>query len=71
MLSSIIKKEKNIFEYDLKGFFNTVRLESVSRVLAQYKVPKFVVIHCVLLSRGDITPPTVGQMLGLVKASDG
>lgn len=71
ILGKIIRQEKNIYEYDLKGFFNTVRLESVSRALRAYKVPKFMVVHMLMLSRNDIEPISVGQMLAYCKDGEG
>lgn len=36
---------KNIYEFDLKGFFDNVRIEKVSRTLHRLGVPRFIVEH--------------------------
>ena len=36
---------KNIYEFDLKGFFDNVRIEKVSRTLKSLGIPRFIVEH--------------------------
>lgn len=53
ILQNVIKK-KNIFEFDFVGFFNNVKLTSVTTNLQKCSVPKWVAGHFVNLISGDV-----------------
>lgn len=54
ILSTVIHY-KNIYEYDFSGFFNTINITAVGKMLLYNKVPKFMVIHLMALCGSEVT----------------
>jgi hypothetical protein len=45
---------KYVFEFDFKGFFNSVNIEAVGEVLHRFNVPKYMIAQLLLISSGDV-----------------
>jgi hypothetical protein len=55
-----------VFEYDFKGFFNTVRMEAVGNTLERFMVPKPMIAFLINISSIDvknISPKTRDEYL--------
>jgi hypothetical protein len=62
-------KAKNIFEFDLTGFFNNVNVEAVGKTLHKFNVPKYVISCLILIGSGDIENIPIEKELYLLKTT--
>ncbi len=65
-----ILKAKYIIEFDFRGFFNTVKVEAVGKVLNKYQVPKYMIANILLISSGDVDNISTNKMLEYLNSVD-
>jgi hypothetical protein len=53
VLTSVIKA-KYIFEFDLSGFFNSVRLEAMADTLNRMYLPKYMIAYMVNITSCEV-----------------
>jgi hypothetical protein len=58
---------KNIFEFDFTGFFNTVNIEAVGKVLHQFNVPKYITAALLSISSGDVENIPIKKLIYLME----
>jgi hypothetical protein len=58
-----VLKSRNIFEFDLVGYFNNITHSCVVRQLARFQVPKHVIMLLVELSCGEVTGISIKELL--------
>jgi hypothetical protein len=66
----MINKAKYIIEFDFRGFFNTVQIEAVGKVLWKFQVPKYMIANLLLISSADIKNIPTPQMLEYLNTLD-
>lgn len=54
-----------IYEFDLKGYFNTVKLDGLAKQMHRFGIPKFMILHLIALSSGDINNILPEELLRL------
>lgn len=64
-------KARDIYEYDFKGFFNNVNLDSVALGLKKIGLPNFVIAHVINMAASEIRSPKVRKMLEMMVNENG
>nr|YP_009722330.1 hypothetical protein [Morchella importuna]QGN66732.1 hypothetical protein [Morchella importuna] len=66
-LLKIVDEAKFIYEFDLVGYFNSVRIDTVGRELLKFGVPKYITWHLMSLCSGDIENITPEKLMKLTE----
>nr|YP_010218632.1 hypothetical protein LK370_mgp191 [Morchella brunnea]UBU98369.1 hypothetical protein [Morchella brunnea] len=62
---SILDHAAYIYEFDLVGYFNSVRIDTVGRELMNFGVPKYITWHLMSLFSGDVENITPKRLIEL------